>query len=121
MADEIVLISKHGAFIRIGDGITLGSDAPLKFNAPSFAFGEAQSMETQLPGFADGRADQQFIFEYEDSDDPEQPQLAPQSAFEVKLGDGSTAQGSSDEAGKSALLERDAMHLAGIEVFNNKD
>ena len=121
MADEIVLISKHGAFIRIGDGITLGSDAPLKFNAPSFAFGEAQSMETQLPGFADGRADQQFIFEYEDSDDPEQPQLAPQSAFEVKLGDGSTAQGTSDEAGKSALLERDAMHLAGIEVFNNKD
>ena len=24
-------------------------------------------------------------------------------------------------AGKSALLERDAMHLAGIEMFNNKD
>jgi len=121
MADEIVLISKHGAFIRIGDGITLGSDAPLKFNAPSFAFGEAQSMETQLPGFADGRADQQFVFEYEDSDDFQEPQLAPQSAFEVKLGDGSTAQGSSDKAGKSALLERDAMQLAGIEVFNNKD
>lgn len=121
MADEIVLISKHGAFIRIADGITLGSDSPLKFNAPSFAFGEAQGMAAQLPGFADGKADQQFIFEYEDSDELEEPQLAPQSSFEVKLGDGSTSDGRSDEAGKSGVLERDAMHQAGIEVFNNKD
>ena len=121
MADEIVLISKHGAFIRIADGITLGSDSPLKFNAPSFAFGEAQGMAAQLPGFADGKADQQFVFEYEDCDDFQEPQLAPQSSFEVKLGDGSTSDGRSDEAGKSGVLERDAMHPAGIEVFNNKD
>ncbi len=121
MADEIVLISKHGAFIRIADGITLGSESPLKFNAPSFAFGDAQSMAAQLPGFADAKADQQFQFEYEDGDGQQQAQLAPQSAFEVKLGDGSTADGRSDAAGKSECLERDAMHLAGIDVFNNKD
>jgi type VI secretion system secreted protein VgrG len=121
MADEIVLISKHGAFIRIADGITFGSDSPLKFNAPSFTFGDAQTMETQLPGFADARADQQFQFEYEDDDGQQEPQLAPQSPFEVQLGDGSTAAGRSDAAGQSELIERDAMHLAGIEVFNNKD
>ena len=121
MADEIVLISKHGAFIRIADGITVGSESPLKFNAPSFAFGDAQTMEAQLPGFADARADQQFIFQYEDGDGQQEPQLAPQAPFAVKLGDGSTADGRSDAAAKSELLERDVMHLAGIEVFNNKD
>ncbi|OBV39398.1 type VI secretion system Vgr family protein [Janthinobacterium psychrotolerans] len=121
MADEIVLISKHGAFIRIADGITLGSKSPLKFNAPSFAFGDAQTMAVQLPGFADAKADQQFQFEYEDGDGKQEAQLAPQSPFEVQLGDGSTADGHSDAAGKSERIERDAMHLAGIEVFNNKD
>lgn len=121
MADEIVLISKHGAFIRIADGITVGSDSPLKFNAPGFAFGDAQTMGAQLPGFTDGKADQQFMFEYEDSDGQQEPQLAPQSPFEIKLGDGSALDGCSDAEGKSDLLERDAMHLAGIEVFNNKE
>ncbi|MGK5025470.1 type VI secretion system Vgr family protein [Janthinobacterium sp. RB2R34] len=121
MADEIVLISRHGAFIRIADGITLGSDSPLKFNAPSFAFGEAQSMEAQLPGFTEGKADQQFVFEYEADDNQHEPQLAPQSPFEIKLGDGSALDGHSDAEGKSDLLERDAMHLAGVEVFNQKD
>ena len=120
MADEIVLLSRHGSIIRIADGITVGSKSPLKFNAPSFAFGDAQTMAAQLPGFADAKADQQFLFEYEDGDGQQEPQLAPQSPFEVKLGDGSTADGRSDEAAKSELLERDVMHLAGIEVFNNK-
>ncbi|MBB5606789.1 MULTISPECIES: type VI secretion system Vgr family protein [unclassified Janthinobacterium] len=120
MADEIVLISKHGAFIRIGDGITFGSKSPLKFNAPNFVFNDPQSMEVQLPAFSDGKADQQFMFQYE-GDDSQEPQLAPQAHFDVKLGDGSSASGRSDGAGKTDVLERAAMHLAGIEVFNNKD
>lgn len=126
MADEIVLISKHGAFIRIADGITFGSKSPLNFNAPNFVFNDQQSMEAQLPSFAEGMADQQFIFQYEGDDHsadgvPPAPQLAPQAHFAVKLGDGSSAGGRSDGGGKTDVLERAAMHLAAIEVFNNKD
>ena len=126
MADEIVLISKHGAFIRIADGITFGSKSPLNFNAPNFVFNDPQSMEVQLPSFAEGKADQQFIFQYEGSEGsidgiPQEPQLAPQAHFAVKLGDGSSAEGRSDDGGKSDLLERAAMLLAAIEVSNNKD
>ena len=126
MADEIVLISKHGSFIRIADGITFGSNAPLNFNAPNFVFHEPQSMAVALPSFAEGKADQQFLFQYEGSDTPIDgvaplPQLAPQARFAVKLGDGSEAQGRSDGDGKTDVLERAAMHLAAIEVFNNKD
>ncbi|OEZ60228.1 phage-related baseplate assembly protein [Janthinobacterium sp. HH103] len=126
MADEIVLISKHGAFIRIGDGITFGSKSPLNFNAPNFVFNDPQSMAVQLPSFAEGKADQQFIFQYEGDDSPVDgvppaPQLAPQVQFAVKLEDGSSADGRSDGDGKTEVLERAAMHLAAIEVFNNKD
>lgn len=126
MADEIVLISKHGAFIRIADGITFGSKSPLNFNASNFVFNDQQSMEAQLPSFAEGMADQQFIFQYEGDDHsadgvPPAPQLAPQAHFAVKLGDGSSAGGRSDGGGKTDVLERAAMHLAAIEVFNNKD
>ena len=126
MADEIVLISKHGAFIRIADGITFGSKSPLNFNAPNFVFNDPQSMEVQLPVFAKGKADQQFIFQYDGDDGPvdgvpQAPQLVPLAHFSVKLGDGSDADGRSDGAGKTEVLERAAMHLAAIEVFNNKD
>lgn len=126
MADEIVLISKHGAFIRIAEGITFGSKSPLNFNAPNFVFNDPQSMEVQLPSFAEGKADQQFIFQYEGDDSPvdgvpQQPQLAPQAHFAVKLEDGSSADGCSDGDGKTQVLERAAMHLAAIKVFNNKD
>ncbi|MEG1050627.1 MAG: type VI secretion system Vgr family protein [Janthinobacterium sp.] len=126
MADEIVLISKHGAFIRIADGITFGSKSPLNFNAPNFVFNDPQSMAVELPSFAEGKADQQFIFQYEGDDSPvdgvrQEPQLAPQAHFAVKLGDGSSADGRSDGGGKTEVLERAAMHLAAIEVFNNKD
>lgn len=125
MADEIVLISKHGAFIRIADGITFGSESPLKFNAPSFLFNDAQSMEAALPDFGAGKADQQFIFQYEGADMvdgvPQEPQLAPQSHFEVRLGDGSTAQGRSDEQGASEVLERDAIHTAVVEVVSHRN
>ncbi|MDO8036054.1 type VI secretion system Vgr family protein [Janthinobacterium sp. SUN128] len=126
MADEIVLISKHGAFIRIADGISFGSKSPLQFNAPNFVFNDPQSMAVQLPSFAEGKADQQFIFQYAGDDSavdgvPPAPQLAPQAHFAVKLGDGSAADGRSDGSGKTDVLERAAMHLAAIEVFNNKD
>ena len=126
MADEIVLISKHGAFIRIGDGITFGSQSPLNFNAPNFVFNDPQSMAVELPSFAEGKADQQFIFQYEGDDSPVDgvtpaPQLAPQAHFAVKLGDGSAADGRSDGGGQTQALERAAMHLVAIEVFNNKE
>jgi type VI secretion system secreted protein VgrG len=126
MADEIVLISKHGAFIRIADGITFGSKSPLQFNAPNFVFNDPQSMAVQLPSFAEGKADQQFIFQYAGDDSavdgvPPAPQRAPQAHFAVKLGDGSSADGRSDGCGKTEVLERAAMHLAAIEVFHNKD
>ena len=52
---------------------------------------------------------------------PPAPQLAPQVQFAVKLEDGSSADGRSDGDGKTEVLERAAMHLAAIEVFNNKD
>lgn len=126
MADEIVLISKHGAFIRIADGITFGSKSPLKFNAPEFVFNNPESMEVQLPSFGEGKVDQQFIFQYEDDGSmvdgaPAAAQLAPHSQFEIKLGDGSTAEGIGDDAGTSEVFERDAMQIADIEVLSHRD
>lgn len=126
MADEIVLVSKHGAFVRIAEGITFGSKSPLAFNAPRFDFNDPESMEGQLPSFGAGKANQQFIFQYEGSDSPpdgvsQEPQLAPQSNFAVKLGDGSTEQGRCGDDGTSDLLERDAMQMADIEVLSHRD
>jgi len=124
MADEIVLVSRHGAFIRIADGITFGSDSPLKFNAPSFLFNDAQSMEAALPDFGEGKADQQFVFQYEGADMADgvqqEPQLAPQSEFDLKLGDGTSNRGQSDDEGKSEVLERDAMQSVVVKVLSHR-
>lgn len=131
MADEIVLIARDGSFIRIGDGITIGSKSALHFNAPSFVFNDPQTMQIDLPVFGTGQADQKFVFEYDDAASANadtgtaaataEPELAPQQEFEVKLGDGSDARGNSDQQGATDVLLRDAMHLAQVTLFNRKD
>jgi len=53
IAPEIVLISKGGSFIKINDGITLGTTGKMVFNASRFEFCAPQSIAAAMPEFRD--------------------------------------------------------------------
>lgn len=127
MAKVIELITEDGSFIRIGDGITLGSKGHITHHGTDFLFNGPASMAAVLPTFGDGKADQKFRFQYDgevadDGDDTAPPTPIPAQGvhFEVALSDGSVVQSRSDADGASEVLRRDAMHLASVKIFNNK-
>lgn len=118
MAKEIVLISEDGSFIKIGGGITLGTNGNIKHQAANFPFSGPATMHTEMPTFSSGTPDQKFVLKY--APHIEDSPIAPNRYFEIELNDGSTVKGVSDAMGKTGLLARDAMHIANIRILTDK-
>ena len=121
-AKVILLVAADGSFLKLGDGPpVLGSKAPLKFHAPDVRFDGPESMAAQFPAFGEGGVDQRLELRYPrgaPDDDGALPlgALVQDMKMTVSLSDGTTLDGRSDAQGKSALLARDAMHLADIAI-----
>ncbi|MES2114064.1 MAG: type VI secretion system Vgr family protein [Pseudomonadota bacterium] len=119
MAKVIELIAEDGSFIKIGGGsITLGSNSPLLFHAPSFVFEGATTMAAALPHFDGGDTDLKFSARYYPNADGDLP--APGLPHKISASDGSNREGKNDDAGKSELLKSDVMHSATIDIQNPK-
>ncbi|GAB2849686.1 hypothetical protein GCM10027277_17320 [Pseudoduganella ginsengisoli] len=119
MAPTIELICEDGSFIRLGDGITLGSDKPLKFNAPRFVFNDPESMEAQFPAFEEGQASEQFTTRYRGgtfADGETEDDVAPNQQLDLLFDDGSELQARTDSGGKAEEILRDAMKLVKVTV-----
>ncbi len=119
MAKEILLIAEDGSFIKIGGGITLGTNGDIKHQAVNFPFSGPATMHAELPAFGGGAQDQKFILKY--APHIEDAPIAPNRGFEIDMNDGSTIKGVSDAMGKTSLLARDAMHIAHIRILTDKN
>jgi type VI secretion system secreted protein VgrG len=115
MANEIVLIAADGSFIKIGNGITLGTNGSVTHHGASFPFKGPSTMKAVLPGFSKGKADLKFQARYYANKDGGIP--APDLEIVSKVGDGSEQQERSDADGKSQLIERDGMHTVAAQVI----
>jgi type VI secretion system secreted protein VgrG len=118
MAKEIQFIAEDGSFVKIGGGITLGTEGDIKHHGANFPFDGPATMATELPVFDKGGADQKFVLKYGAHGDD--PVAAANRRYEIALSDGSTLTGTSDAAGKTDLLERDAMHIARIRILSDE-
>lgn len=118
MAKEIRLVAEDGSFIKIGGGITNGTNGEIKNQATKFPFSGPATMHTELPAFATGSPDQKFILKY--GQHTEGAVIAPNREFEIDMNDGSMVKGTSDALGKTSLLARDAMHIANIRILTDK-
>lgn len=121
MAPTIELVCEDGSFIRLGDGITLGSSKPLKFNAPRFIFNDPETMATQFPAFEEGQASERFKTRYRggtfsEEDTEAEDDAAPNQQLDLRLSDGSVLQAVTDSDGNANELLRDAMHLVDVTV-----
>lgn len=121
MAPAIELVCEDGSFIRLGDGITLGSSKPLKFNAPRFVFNDAETMETQFPQFGQEQTSERITTRYQggtfDDDRAEaEDEAAPNQQLDLSFDDGSVLQAVTNEDGKADEVVRDVMQLVNVIV-----
>lgn len=118
MAKEIQFIAEDGSFVKVGGGITLGTEGDIKHHGANFPFDGPATMATELPVFDKAGADQKFVLKYGAHGDD--PVAAANRRYEIALSDGSVLTGTSDAAGKTDLLERDAMHIARIRILSDE-
>jgi len=118
MAKEIQFIAEDGSFVKVGGGITLGTKGDIRHQAANFPFDGPATMAAELPAFESGSPDQKFILKYGAHGEDAVP--AANRRFEIEMSDGSTLRGVSDAAGKTGLLERDAMHIAHIRILTDE-
>lgn len=57
MAREIALITEDGSFIKIGNGITIGTKEVVNFHGARFEFSDGKAMKVALPGFSESKLD----------------------------------------------------------------
>ena len=116
MAKIHTFIAEDGSFIKIGDGgVILGSNGPIKSMGASFPHSGPQTMAGTKPQFSKGQPDGDFVLRFGDPFHAES-MIAPNTHYEVNLSDGTTLKGVSDEAGRTSLKQRDAMHIAAVRI-----
>ncbi len=118
MAKEIQIIAEDGSFIKVGGGIALGTKGDIKHQAANYPFDGPATMAAEFPTFENGSPDQKFVLKYGGHGEDAVP--AANRRFEIEMSDGSTLTGVSDAAGKTELLERDAMHIAHIRILTDE-
>ena len=111
-ARSITLVAEDGSFIKIGDGITLGTKGTIKQHAASFPHAGPQTVAAQKPEFTQEAVQASFVLR-RNASNPHSPPLAEQP-YKIELSDGSVVEGITDAEGRTSLAERDAMHIATI-------
>lgn len=111
-ARSITLVAEDGSFIKIGDGITLGTNGSIKQHAASFPHAGPQTIAAQKPEFAQEAVQASFVLR-RNAANPLSPPL-PDQPYKIELSDGSVVEGITDAEGRTRLTERDAMHIASI-------
>jgi len=118
IAKEIVLIAEDGSFIKIGGGITIGTNGTITHHGSSFPFKDGSTMSAALPQFENGKGDLKFEARYYAHIDGGIP--APDLDVVSSVSDGSDQEERSDSEGKTQLIERNAMHIVAAKAIKNK-
>ncbi|MFA9216182.1 MAG: type VI secretion system Vgr family protein [Sphingomonadaceae bacterium] len=118
MAKEIVLIAEDGSFIKIGDGITIGTSGTITHHGASFPFKGSSTMAAALPTFEQGQGDLKFQARYYAHMDGGIP--APDLDIESSVSDGSELEERCDDEGKTQLIQRGSMQVVSAKAIKNK-
>lgn len=116
-APTIRLVAEDGSFIRIGGGITLGTEAAVAIKAARQSMSGPATDAVDLPAFDKAAVDQRFQLFYPHADTAAR-QAAAERRYEITLKDGRVISGVSDSEGRTELLVADAMQLARIRILD---
>lgn len=122
-APTIRLVAEDGSFIKIGGGVTLGTNGDIRLLSASHQWGEPSTEQATKTDFNHMPTDQRFKLHY-----PGEPgaggaselPVAANKKFRVMLDDGRVIEGKSDANGLTDLIKDDAMRIAKIEYLKPK-
>ncbi len=125
IGDEVVvsgktirLVAADGSYIKVGSGITVGSNSAFTAHTAGHDFVGPATDNVSPPLFGTKGADQKFRLRYPGTDTAENPHPVPNRPYEIALSNGQVIKGVSDSEGLTKLTADDAMHIASVKVFD---
>jgi type VI secretion system secreted protein VgrG len=115
-APTIRLVADDGSYIRIGNGIEIGTQGDVKVHGVNHDWLGPKVDSAPIPAFGREPADQQFLFHYSGHSD-DKPMLALGHAYRMVLEDGSEAEGEVDSLGMSARATSSSMQRVTIHAI----
>ncbi|UOB54736.1 type VI secretion system tip protein VgrG [Burkholderia pyrrocinia] len=116
-APTIRLVAEDGSYIKIGDGVTLGTSGDIKLLSASHQWGGPSTQQASKAAFANQPTDQRFRLHFpgQDGDTP----VAANRAYRMTLDDGRVVEGKSGPDGLTDLVSDDAMRIVKIDILKN--
>ncbi|HRL21530.1 MAG TPA: type VI secretion system Vgr family protein [Alcaligenes sp.] len=115
-APVIRLVAADGSYIKIGDGVTLGTQDDIQLLAASHQWGGPSKDQVDVSAFSRKPTDQQFQLHYPEHS-ADRPALAANQAYRISLNDGRVVEGVSDDQGRTSLVQDEVMRIARIGIM----
>lgn len=126
-AKALHFVVEDGSFIRMGEGaFVIGSKNPIQLHAPDYLYDGPETMTPLRSTFSSDGADQKLELRYPRSSPGENGEqvlggIVKDASLDISLSDGTSTKARSGADGKSELIARDAMHMAGIDLLRGGD
>lgn len=115
----LCFVAEDGSYIKIGGGITLGTNDAARILAASHAWGGPSTVQTGQSDFAKAPTDQRFRMHY--AGNAQEPiAYAAKQPHGIRLPDGGRVEGKSDVGGHTDILKGHAMHIAHADILKPK-
>jgi type VI secretion system secreted protein VgrG len=118
-APTIRLVAEDGSYIKIGSGVTLGTNGDVKILSASHQWGGPSTQQAAKTTFNDLPTDQRFRLHYP-GDSADTPMHAANQPYRITLDNGSVIEGKSDANGLTSLVKDDAMRILKIDILKPK-
>ena len=114
-APTIRLVADDGSYIRIGGGIEMGTQGKAIVHASEHDWVGPKTDSVSVPAFSRDPAAQRLAFHYP-GDEAEGSRRAADHPYQIELEDGSLVQGTTDKAGLTQRVAREAMQQAEVKA-----
>jgi type VI secretion system secreted protein VgrG len=115
-AKSIRFVADDGSFIKIGGGITMGSNGALQVHTASHDFQGPSTEQADKPNFGKDGTKQQFLLHYPGHTEAA-PNVAANQHYKITMDDGRVVQGVSDAKGMTQSVTGDVMHIAKLDIL----
>lgn len=115
-APTIRFVAEDGSYIKIGGGVTLGTNGDIKLLSASHQWGGPSTQQAAKTNFNNAPTDQRFRLHYP-GESPESAAAAAHQPYRITLDDGRVIEGKSDANGHTDLVKDDAMRILKIDIL----